>query len=199
MNYIELLETLQLENNEIGTIQKSIVEHNLEDVAYKQIEAIIKLFRMCGVTDNVIGKFIYKNLSMLTMSHRDLLKVAYVWDMTGILNSIENRYRLRISQLNRTYLRYQYLISGNRYKTPTISYDDLIGGEERFVPKQPGEINNVPFQANYENLLDYYVPGDISIEEKEEKLSSLISVKSLSWYRDKLIQEKNRAKRQNAK
>lgn len=198
-NYIELLETLQLENNEIGAIQKFIVDHNMEDAAYKQIEAIIRLFRMCDVTDNVIGKFIYKNLSMLIMSHRDLLRVAYVWDMTGTLYSIENRYLLRISQINRTYLRYLYLISGNRYKMPTISYDTLISGEERFVVKQPGEINNIHFQASYENLLDYYIPGDMTLEEKEEKLSSNLSIKSLSWYKNKLFQEKNRINKNNAK
>lgn len=192
-NYIELLESLQLENDEIGTIQKAIVDHHIEDAAYKQISTIIKLFRMCAVSDNVIGKLIYKNLSMLTMSHRDLLKVVYVWGLTGTLYSIENRYRLRISQLNRTYLRYLYLNSGNRYKTTPVSYDALISGEERFISMHHGNINKVPFEPNYEGLLEYYVPGNLSLEEKEEEISSILSRKALSWYLENL-KEKSRTR-----
>ena len=151
-NYIELLEEMDLGDDAIRKIQNHVRKYNLENVVYNQILKIKQLFGYCNCTNEMIGKIILDNLSLIQMSHWDIMKVAYVWDRTKTFPNMEqSRYALRIGQLNRTYLRNEYLTKQlNRYP----SYDSMISSEEKFVSNYCFDSYGKRFSPYYENLLN---------------------------------------------
>lgn len=188
MNYIDLLVELGMEQEDIASLQSYITLCSKdENYIYKKIITITKLFKLLGCNDYQIGKFIAKNKTMLISSDLDLIKFAYVWDKTGVLNTVEKDYYLRLAQINRTYLRYLYLTSGLRQKPTKISYYSMIVGEQLFTEEYSSRGGNKYLMSPiYENLLNAFVKGE-SLEKKEELLSQHLIKKSFDWYRNKTM------------
>ena len=189
-SYIDLLENMNIDADGIRKIENHIRTYNLENVAYNQILKIKQLFGYCGCYAQMVGKIILDNLTLLQMSHWDIMKVAYVWDKTKTFPNMEqSRYTLRIGQLNRIYLRNEYLTKQlNRYP----SYDSLISSEDKFVSNFSFDPYGKKFVPYYENLLNGYFKEEETIEEKEEKLSHIITSNALNWHRIKFLNERNK-------
>lgn len=189
-NYIELLEQMGIGVEEIQKVQKYVITYNLENVVYAQIKRIMQLFKYCGCDDQKIGKIIVDNLTILQMSHWDIMKAAYVWDETKALPNMEqSRYTLRLAQINRVYLRNEYL---KNHLNLVPSYDSLITGEDKFTTNCRSILNGKRFFPYYENLLMQFIKEPDSIEGKEEKLSHIITLKAINWHRLKFLNERNK-------
>ncbi|MEG2351149.1 MAG: hypothetical protein RSB54_00515 [Bacilli bacterium] len=191
-NYIKILEENNFENESIIVIQKFVnyfFEKKDIELAGKKINTIFKIFELCNITTEQIEKILTLNVRLLLKSDKDIIKIAYVWNL---VNDFDKAGKININKLNRTFLRYSYLNSNIRYKVSNISYEAMRMSDEKFEKQYIGTIDGKIFNPNYENLVFIYGQGS-NFDEKEQFIDEFISKNAISWYTQNTL--KSRKKR----
>lgn len=189
LSLIEYLENKEFEVEEIVMLERKSMEND-SYANIKKYESIYKIFEFANITDYTINKLIVNNPGLLNKSDLEIIKIAYVWNKTGVLFDVEDKKRgINAENINRTFLRNEYLNTSIRMKDSPISFNALVMGEKEFQDDYFGFLNGKSFYPSYENLLSLWFK-DEGIENKEKHLNEYLSQTSLKWYLDLLRKKK---------
>ena len=189
LSLIEYLENKGFEAEEIVMIERKSMEND-SYTNIKKYESIYKIFEFANITDYTINKLIVNNPGLLNKSDLEIIKIAYVWNKTGVLFDVEDKKRsINAENINRTFLRNEYLNTSIRMKNSPISFNALVMGEKNFQDDYFGFLNGKSFYPSYENLLSLWFKDD-GIKSKEKHLNEYLSQTSLKWYLDLLRKKK---------
>ena len=189
LSLIEYLENKGYEVEEIVMLERKSMEND-SYANIKKYESIYKIFEFTNITDYTINKLIVNNPGLLNKSDLEIIKIAYVWNKTGVLFDVEDKKRgINAENINRTFLRNEYLNTSIRTKGSPISFSALVMGEKAFMDDYFGFLNGKSFYPSYENLLSLWFK-DEGIENKEKHLNEYLSQTSLKWYLDLLRKKK---------
>lgn len=184
LSLIEYLENKGFEVEEIVMLErKSMGNDSYANI--KKYESIYKIFGFANITDYTIN-----NPGLLNKSDLEIIKIAYVWNKTGVLFDVEDKKRgINAENINRTFLRNEYLNTSIRMKDSPISFNALVTSEKNFQDDYFGFLNGKSFYPSYENLLSLWFK-DEGIKNKEKHLNEYLSQTSLKWYLDLLRKKK---------
>ena len=184
LSLIEYLENKGFEVEEIVMLErKSMGNDSYANI--KKYESIYKIFGFANITDYTIN-----NPGLLNKSDLEIKKIAYVWNKTGVLFDVEDKKRgINAENINRTFLRNEYLNTSIRMKDSPISFNALVTSEKNFQDDYFGFLNGKSFYPSYENLLSLWFK-DEGIKNKEKHLNEYLSQTSLKWYLDLLRKKK---------
>lgn len=189
LSLIEYLENKGFEAEEIVMLERKSMEND-SYTNIKKYESIYKIFEFANITDYTINKLIVNNPGLLNKSDLEIIKIAYVWNETGVLFDVEDKKRsINAENINRTFLRNEYLNTSIRMKNSPISFNALVMGEKNFQDDYFGFLNGKSFYPSYENLLSLWFKDD-GIKSKEKHLNEYLSQTSLKWYLDLLRKKK---------
>jgi len=189
LSLIEYLENKGFEVEEIVMLERKSMEKD-SYANIKKYESIYKIFGFANITDYTINKLIVNNPGLLNKSDLEIIKIAYVWNKTGVLFDVEDKKRgINAENINRTFLRNEYFNTSIRMKGSPISFNALVMGEKEFQDDYFGFLNGKSFYPSYENLLSLWFK-DEGIENKEKHLNEYLSQNSLKWYLDLLRKKK---------
>ena len=189
LSLIEYLENKGFEAEEIVMLERKSMEND-SYTNIKKYESIYKIFEFANITDYTINKLIVNNPGLLNKSDLEIIKIAYVWNKTGVLFDVEDKKRsINAENINRTFLRNEYLNTSIRMKNSPISFNALVMGEKNFQDDYFGFLNGKSFYPSYENLLSLWFKDD-GIKSKEKHLNEYLSQSSLKWYLDLLRKKK---------
>ena len=202
LSLIEYLENKGFEAEEIVMLERKSMEND-SYTNIKKYESIYKIFEFANITDYTINKLIVNNPGLLTInklivnnpgllnkSDLEIIKIAYVWNKTGVLFDVEDKKRsINAENINRTFLRNEYLNTSIRMKNSPISFNALVMGDKNFQDDYFGFLNGKSFYPSYENLLSLWFK-DEGIKNKEKHLNEYLSQTSLKWYLDLLRKKK---------
>lgn len=189
LSLIEYLENKGFEAEEIVMLERKSMEND-SYTNIKKYELIYKIFEFANITDYTINKLIVNNPGLLNKSDLEIIKIAYVWNKTGVLFDVEDKKRsINAENINRTFLRNEYLNTSIRMKNSPISFNALVMGEKNFQDDYFGFLNGKSFYPSYENLLSLWFKDD-GIKSKEKHLNEYLSQTSLKWYLDLLRKKK---------
>ena len=189
LSLIEYLENKGFEAEEIVMLERKSMEND-SYTNIKKYESIYKIFEFANITDYTINKLIVNNPGLLNKSDLEIIKIAYVWNKTGVLFDVEDKKRsINAENINRTFLRNEYLNTSIRMKNSPISFNALVMGEKNFQDDYFGFLNGKSFYPSYENLLSLWFK-DEGIKSKEKHLNEYLSQTSLKWYLDLLRKKK---------
>ena len=189
LSLIEYLENKGFEAEEIVMLERKSMEND-SYTNIKKYESIYKIFEFANITDYTINKLIVNNPGLLNKSDLEIIKIAYVWNKTGVLFDVEDKKRsINAENINRTFLRNEYLNTSIRMKNSPISFNALVMGEKNFQDDYFGFLNRKSFYPSYENLLSLWFKDD-GIKSKEKHLNEYLSQTSLKWYLDLLRKKK---------
>ena len=189
LSLIEYLENKGFEAEEIVMLERKSMEND-SYTNIKKYESIYKIFEFANITDYTINKLIVNNPGLLNKSDLEIIKIAYVWNKTGVLFDVEDKKRsINEENINRTFLRNEYLNTSIRMKNSPISFNALVMGEKNFQDDYFGFLNGKSFYPSYENLLSLWFKDD-GIKSKEKHLNEYLSQTSLKWYLDLLRKKK---------
>lgn len=189
LSLIEYLENKGFEAEEIVMLERKSMEND-SYTNIKKYESIYKIFEFANITDYTINKLIVNNPGLLNKSDLEIIKIAYVWNKTGVLFDVEDKKRsINAENINRTFLRNEYLNTSIRMKNSPISFNALVMGDKNFQDDYFGFLNGKSFYPSYENLLSLWFKDD-GIKNKEEHLNEYLSQTSLKWYLDLLRKKK---------
>ena len=189
LSLIEYLENKGFEAEEIVMLERKSMEND-SYTNIKKYESIYKIFEFANITDYTINKLIVNNPGLLNKSDLEIIKIAYVWNKTGVLFDVEDKKRsINAENINRTFLRNEYLNTSIRMKNSPISFNALVMGEKNFQDDYFGFLNGKSFYPSYENLLSLWFKDD-GINSKEKHLNEYLSQTSLKWYLDLLRKKK---------
>lgn len=189
LSLIEYLENKGFEAEEIVMLERKSMEND-SYTNIKKYESIYKIFEFANITDYTINKLIVNNPGLLNKSDLEIIKIAYVWNKTGVLFDVEDKKRsINAENINRTFLRNEYLNTFIRMKNSPISFNALVMGEKNFQDDYFGFLNGKSFYPSYENLLSLWFKDD-GIKSKEKHLNEYLSQTSLKWYLDLLRKKK---------
>lgn len=189
LSLIEYLENKGFEAEEIVMLERKSMEND-SYTNIKKYESIYKIFEFANITDYTINKLIVNNPGLLNKSDLEIIKIAYVWNKTGVLFDVEDKKRsINAENINRTFLRNEYLNTTIRMKNSPISFNALVMGEKNFQDDYFGFLNGKSFYPSYENLLSLWFKDD-GIKSKEKHLNEYLSQTSLKWYLDLLRKKK---------
>lgn len=189
LSLIEYLENKGFEAEEIVMLERKSMEND-SYTNIKKYESIYKIFEFANITDYTINKLIVNNPGLLNKSDLEIIKIAYVWNKTGVLFDVEDKKRsINAENINRTFLRNEYLNTSIRTKNSPISFNALVMGEKNFQDDYFGFLNGKSFYPSYENLLSLWFKDD-GIKSKEKHLNEYLSQTSLKWYLDLLRKKK---------
>lgn len=184
LSLIEYLENKGFEAEEIVMLERKSMEND-SYTNIKKYESIYKIFEFANITDYTIN-----NPGLLNKSDLEIIKIAYVWNKTGVLFDVEDKKRsINAENINRTFLRNEYLNTSIRMKNSPISFNALVMGEKNFQDDYFGFLNGKSFYPSYENLLSLWFKDD-GIKSKEKHLNEYLSQTSLKWYLDLLRKKK---------
>lgn len=189
LSLIEYLENKGFEAEEIVMLERKSMEND-SYTNIKKYESIYKIFEFANITDYTINKLIVNNPGLLNKSDLEIIKIAYVWNKTGVLFDVEDKKRsINAENINRTFLRNEYLNTSIRMKNSPISFNALVMGEKNFQDDYFGFLNGKSFYPSYENLLSLWFKDD-GIKSKEKHLNEYLSQTSLKLYLDLLRKKK---------
>ena len=189
LSLIEYLENKGFEAEEIVMLERKSMEND-SYTNIKKYESIYKIFEFANITDYTINKLIVNNPGLLNKSDLEIIKIAYVWNKTGVLFDVEDKKRsINAENINRTFLRNEYLNTSIRMKNSPISFNALVMGDKNFQDDYFGFLNGKSFYPSYENLLSLWFKDD-GIQNKEKHLNEYLSQTSLKWYLDLLRKKK---------
>lgn len=189
LSLIEYLENKGFEAEEIVMLERKSMEND-SYTNIKKYESIYKIFEFANITDYTINKLIVNNPGLLNKSDLEIIKIAYVWNKTGVLFDVEDKKRsINAENINRTFLRNEYLNTSIRMKNSPISFNALVMGEKNFQDDYFVFLNGKSFYPSYENLLSLWFKDD-GIKSKEKHLNEYLSQTSLKWYLDLLRKKK---------
>ena len=189
LSLIEYLENKGFEAEEIVMLERKSMEND-SYTNIKKYESIYKIFEFANITDYTINKLIVNNPGLLNKSDLEIIKIAYVWNKTGVLFDAEDKKRsINAENINRTFLRNEYLNTSIRMKNSPISFNALVMGDKNFQDDYFGFLNGKSFYPSYENLLSLWFKDD-GIQNKEKHLNEYLSQTSLKWYLDLLRKKK---------
>lgn len=189
LSLIEYLENKGFEAEEIVMLERKSMEND-SYTNIKKYESIYKIFEFANITDYTINKLIVNNPGLLNKSDLEIIKIAYVWNKTGVLFDVEDQKRsINAENINRTFLRNEYLNTSIRMKNSPISFNALVMGDKNFQDDYFGFLNGKSFYPSYENLLSLWFKDD-GIKNKEKHLNEYLSQTSLKWYLDLLRKKK---------
>ena len=189
LSLIEYLENKGFEAEEIVMLERKSMEND-SYTNIKKYESIYKIFEFANITDYTINKLIVNNPGLLNKSDLEIIKIAYVWNKTGVLFDVEDKKRsINAENINRTFLSNEYLNTSIRMKNSPISFNALVMGEKNFQDDYFGFLNGKSFYPSYENLLSLWFKDD-GIKSKEKHLNEYLSQTSLKWYLDLLRKKK---------
>ena len=192
LSLIEYLENKGFEAEEIVMLERKSMEND-SYTNIKKYESIYKIFEFANITDYTINKLIVNNPGLLNKSDLEIIKIAYVWNKTGVLFDVEDKKRsINAENINRTFLRNEYLNTSIRMKNSPISFNALVMGDKNFQDDYFGFLNGKSFYPSYENLLSLWFK-DVEIKgikNKEKHLNEYLSQTSLKWYLDLLRKKK---------
>lgn len=189
LSLIEYLENKGFEAEEIVMLERKSMEND-SYTNIKKYESIYKIFEFANITDYTINKLIVNNPGLLNKSDLEIIKIAYVWNKTGVLFDVEDKKRsINAENINRTFLRNEYLNTSIRMKNSPISFNALVMGEKNFQDDYFGFLNGKSFYPSYENLLSLWFKDD-GIKSKEKHLNEYLSQTSLKWYLNLLRKKK---------
>lgn len=189
LSLIEYLENKGFEAEEIVMLERKSMEND-SYTNIKKYESIYKIFEFANITDYTINKLIVNNPGLLNKSDLEIIKIAYVWNKTGVLFDVEDKKRsINAENINRTFLRNEYLNTSIRMKNSPISFNALVMGEKNFQDDYFGFLNGKSFYPSYENLLSLWFKDD-GIKSKEKHLNEYLSQTYLKWYLDLLRKKK---------
>lgn len=194
LSLIEYLENKGFEVEEIVMLERKSMEND-SYANIKKYESIYKIFEFANITDYTINlltinKLIVNKPGLLNKSDLEIIKIAYVWNKTGVLFDVEDKKRgINTENINRTFLRNEYLNTSIRMKGSPISFNALVMGEKKFQDEYFGSLNGKSFYPSYENLLSLWFK-DEGMENKEKHLNEYLSQASLKWYLDLLRKKK---------
>ena len=189
LSLIEYLENKGFEVEEIVMLERKSMEND-SYANIKKYESIYKIFEFANITDYTINLLIVNNPGLLNKSDLEIIKIAYVWNKTGVLFDVEDKKRgINTENINRTFLRNEYLNTSIRMKGSQISFNALVMGEKKFQDEYFGSLNGKSFYPSYENLLSLWFK-DEGMENKEKHLNEYLSQASLKWYLDLLRKKK---------
>lgn len=189
LSLIEYLENKGFEAEEIVMLERKSMEND-SYTNIKKYESIYKIFEFANITDYTINKLIVNNPGLLNKSDLEIIKIAYVWNKTGVLFDVEDKKRsINAENINRTFLRNEYLNTSIRMKNSPISFNALVMGEKNFQDDYFGFLNGKSFYPSYENMLSLWFKDD-GIKSKEKHLNEYLSQTSLKWYLDLLRKKK---------
>ena len=189
LSLIEYLENKGFEAEEIVMLERKSMEND-SYTNIKKYESIYKIFEFANITDYTINKLIVNNPGLLNKSDLEIIKIAYVWNKTGVLFDVEDKKRsINAENINRTFLRNEYLNTSIRMKNSPISFNALVMGDKNFQDDYFGFLNGKSFYPSYENLLSLWFKDD-GIKSKEKHLNEYLSQTSLKWYLDLLRKKK---------
>lgn len=189
LSLIEYLENKGFEAEEIVMLERKSMEND-SYTNIKKYESIYKIFEFANITDYTINKLIVNNPGLLNKSDLEIIKIAYVWNKTGVLFDVEDKKRsINAENINRTFLRNEYLNTSIRMKNSPISFNALVMGEKNFQDDYFGFLNGKSFYPSYENLLSLWFKDD-GIKSKEKHLNEYLSQTSSKWYLDLLRKKK---------
>ena len=189
LSLIEYLENKGFEAEETVMLERKSMEND-SYTNIKKYESIYKIFEFANITDYTINKLIVNNPGLLNKSDLEIIKIAYVWNKTGVLFDVEDKKRsINAENINRTFLRNEYLNTSIRMKNSPISFNALVMGEKNFQDDYFGFLNGKSFYPSYENLLSLWFKDD-GIKSKEKHLNEYLSQTSLKWYLDLLRKKK---------
>lgn len=189
LSLIEYLENKGFEAEEIVMLERKSMEND-SYTNIKKYESIYKIFEFANITDYTINKLIVNNPGLLNKSDLEIIKIAYVWNKTGVLFDVEDKKRsINAENINRTFLRNEYLNTSIRMKNSPISFNALVMGEKNFQDDYFGFLSGKSFYPSYENLLSLWFKDD-GIKSKEKHLNEYLSQTSLKWYLDLLRKKK---------
>ena len=189
LSLIAYLENKGFEAEEIVMLERKSMEND-SYTNIKKYESIYKIFEFANITDYTINKLIVNNPGLLNKSDLEIIKIAYVWNKTGVLFDVEDKKRsINAENINRTFLRNEYLNTSIRMKNSPISFNALVMGEKNFQDDYFGFLNGKSFYPSYENLLSLWFKDD-GIKSKEKHLNEYLSQTSLKWYLDLLRKKK---------
>ena len=189
LSLIEYLENKGFEAEEIVMLERKSMEND-SYTNIKKYESIYKIFEFANITDYTINKLIVNNPGLLNKSDLEIIKIAYVWNKAGVLFDVEDKKRsINAENINRTFLRNEYLNTSIRMKNSPISFNALVMGEKNFQDDYFGFLNGKSFYPSYENLLSLWFKDD-GIKSKEKHLNEYLSQTSLKWYLDLLRKKK---------
>ncbi len=189
LSLIEYLENKEFEVEEIVELERKSIEND-SYANIKKYESIYKIFSFTNITDYAINKLIVNNPRLLNKSDLEIIKIAYVWNKTGVLFDVEDKKRgINAENINRTFLRNEYFNTSIRMKDSPISFNALVMSEKDFQDNYFGFLNGKSFYPSYENLLSLWFK-DEGIENKEKHLNEYLSQTSLKWYLDLLRKKK---------
>ena len=189
LSLIEYLENKGFEAEEIVMLERKSMEND-SYTNIKKYESIYKIFEFANITDYTINKLIVNNPGLLNKSDLEIIKIAYVWNKTGVLFDVEDKKRsINAENINRTFFRNEYLNTSIRMKNSPISFNALVMGEKNFQDDYFGFLNGKSFYPSYENLLSLWFKDD-GIKSKEKHLNEYLSQTSLKWYLDLLRKKK---------
>ena len=108
LSLIEYLENKGFEVEEIVMLERKSMEKD-SYANIKKYESIYKIFGFANITDYTINKLIVNNPGLLNKSDLEIIKIAYVWNKTGVLFDVEDKKRgINAENINRTFLRNEY-------------------------------------------------------------------------------------------
>lgn len=189
LSLIEYLENKEFEVEDIVELERKSIENN-SYANIKKYESIYKIFSFTNITNYAINKLIVNNPGLLNKSDLEIIKIAYVWNKTGVLFDVEEQKRgINVENINRTFLRNEYFNTSIMMKNSPISFNALVMGEKAFQNDYYGFLDKKSFYPNYENLLSLWFK-DEGIENKEKHLNEYLSQTSLKWYLDLLRKKK---------
>ena len=132
LSLIEYLENKGFEAEEIVMLERKSMEND-SYTNIKKYESIYKIFEFANITDYTINKLIVNNPGLLNKSDLEIIKIAYVWNKTGVLFDVEDKKRsINAENINRTFLRNEYLNTSIRMKNSPISFNALVMGDKIF-------------------------------------------------------------------
>ncbi len=200
-DYIEILDEKGFSAESIRRIQMFVSNHyntfEKEEVSIeKRLSDIFRIFGYCYCDDQTVEKIIVNNLNILLKSASDIMKIGYVWNYSGVLDTMNKDGRIRIEQTLRTFLRIIYLENSIKRNASPISYNALLMCDGEFSSDYHGTYgeDNKPFYPDYESLINLYVKKGDNLNEKEEQLNNYLSIKSVRWVLDNIEREKNNAR-----
>lgn len=189
LDLIEYLESKSFEVDEIIKIQKKINGKD-DEAIIKKMESIYKVFGYAGLPVLTINSLIVSNLRLLTKSDTDIIKIAFSWLNTGVLEDAAIRKQgINCDNYVRTYLRNIYLNSGINFLKSPISYNAFRMGDIEFEEDYRGSINGESFRPSFENLVAIYGKGK-SPEEKKQYIEEALSGMAIRWFMIELRKEK---------
>lgn len=191
LDLIEYLESKNFEVEEIIRFQKNLRGKKDENII-KKMESIYKVFGYAGLPDLTINSLIVNNPGLLYRTDTEIIKIAFSWLDTGILDDAATRKQgINCENCTRTYSRNLYLNSGINFLKSPISYNAFKMGDTEFREDYIGVFNDKMFNPSFENLIIIYGKGK-TIDEKKQYIEKMLSNMSLKWYMGELRKEKEK-------